>query len=352
MRLAQSVGLVSAKLWLPEGTEKAEEAVRDGRLRQRQAKELGHPAVPSAPGTAPPDMAVRAAAAALADARVDPAEIGTLLHAWMYYQGHDLWSPAHYIAARLGALAATPIGVQQVCNGGAGALALAAACLTASTDTAAVSGAVRYALVTTADRFCGPGFDRWASDFGVVYGDGGTAAVLRAPAQPDDALVLRGFATVAAPRLEAMHRGSDPFGTHPRSLRDAVDMRATKRAYLRDHGIEPFERANRAAVRTVTLSALRQAGLAPDDPGLRYAVLPRFGEKTLTEGWRGVLSECVSAELVDFGRGTGHLGAGDTLAGLAELVALRLLGPGEAALVYSAGAGFTWSCLLVEAPRT
>ncbi|MEU3056100.1 ketoacyl-ACP synthase III family protein [Streptomyces griseus] len=350
MRLAQPVGIVSAKLWLPEGSERAEDAVRARRLRPRQARELGHTAVPAAPDTAPPDMAVLAATQALREAGVDPEDIGVLLHAWMYYQGHDLWSPAHYIADRLGLGAAAPIGVQQVCNGGSGAIALAAACLAPDTGTLEATGPARWALVTTADRFCGPGFDRWASDFGVAYGDAGTAAMLRTPVQPDDALVLHALAVVAAPRLEAMHRGGDAFGTRPHGLRDTVDMRATKRAYLLEHGIEPFERANRAAVRAVTHSALAQAGWAPDDPRLRFALLPRFGAKSLADGWRGVLSECVEAELLDLGQHTGHLGAGDALAGLSDLIALRLLAPGQGALVYSAGAGFTWSCLLVQAP--
>ncbi|MEU6106024.1 ketoacyl-ACP synthase III family protein [Streptomyces flaveolus] len=350
MRLAQPVGIVSAKLWLPEGREAARDAVRDGRLRPRHARELGHTEVPSAPETAAPDMAVRAATGALREAGVAPGTIGVLLHAWMYYQGHDLWSPAHYVADRLGADEAAPVGVQQVCNGGSSAIAMAAACLAPGTGTLESTDGTRWALVTTADRFCGPGFDRWGSDYGVVYGDAGTAVVLRTPAQSRDALVLLGLSTVAAPGLEAMHRGSDEFGTHPHALRRTVDMRATKRAYLMEHGVESFEQANRAAVRTVTRRALAQAGWKADDPRLRYALLPRFGAKTLAESWHGPLRECVGAELLDLGRHTGHLGAGDAVAGLADLVGSRLLAPGQAALVYSAGAGFTWSCLLVQAP--
>jgi 3-oxoacyl-[acyl-carrier-protein] synthase III len=60
-----------------------------------------------------------------------------------------------------------------------------------------------------------------------------------------------------------------------------------------------------------------------------------------------VITELTRAVALPTGQGTGHLGAGDAPAGLAELHHDKLLEPGEYALVMSAGAGFTWSCLLV-----
>ncbi|MEV0260946.1 3-oxoacyl-[acyl-carrier-protein] synthase III C-terminal domain-containing protein [Streptomyces sp. NPDC050617] len=368
MRLVEPAGIAAAALWLPEGRSRADDAVREGRLRRRQAGDLGHEEIPVAEDVAPPDMAVRAARTALATAGVAPGDIGLTCHAWMYYQGHDLWSPAHYIAHRLGALRAVPVGVQQVCNGGSAAVELAAARLAAGAvakpprDTfasATATGPVPatdptptpdWALVTTADRFAEPGFDRWASDYGVAYADAGTAVLLRLPAAPSDALLLRSVASVAAPELEVMHRGADPFAPVPRGHRPCVDMRATKRAYLHEHGNEPFARANRHAIGAVVAEALDGTGLDPWDPRLRYAVLPRFGAKTLAESWVAELAGHTRAEPVDFGRTTGHLGAGDAAAGLADLVRRRALAPGESALVFSAGAGFTWSCLLVQAP--
>jgi 3-oxoacyl-[acyl-carrier-protein] synthase-3 len=55
------------------------------------------------------------------------------------------------------------------------------------------------------------------------------------------------------------------------------------------------------------------------------------------------------AELLNFGHDTGHLGAGDAAANLADIHARRLLAPGQSALLLSAGAGFTWSCLAIRA---
>ncbi|WP_338784222.1 3-oxoacyl-ACP synthase [Streptomyces sp. DG1A-41] len=278
---------------------------------------------------------------------VDADHLDVLCHAWMYYQGHDLWSPSHYIAHEIGAHRAMPFGIQQVCNGGAAAVELMAAYL-ATPDVSGV-GRSKWGMVTTADRFIEPGFDRWSSDYGVAYGDASTAVLLRSPAGPDDRLRLLAVATIAAPELESMHRGVDPFGTAPHAYRERVDMRATKRAYLHQHGDQQFAAVNERSIRAVTSAALRDAGVNPDDPRLQYAVLPRFGMKVLSEHWIPVLSACVAVKTENFGQDTGHLGTGDAVANIADVMKAALLAPGEMALIYSAGAGFTWSCLLVEA---
>ncbi|GAA3060984.1 hypothetical protein GCM10017562_27570 [Streptomyces roseofulvus] len=348
MELAEPVGISAAALWLPRGRDRVEDAVAEGRLTRRHAEDLGHTAVPAALDESAPDMAVSAASDVLDAAGIEPKELDLTFHASMYYQGHDLWSPAHYVAHRIGAERALPIGIQQVCNGGSSAVQLASAYLTAARTTG--SPRSRRALVTTADRFVAPGFDRWASDYGVAYGDGGTALVLTAPAADEDPLLLLSVASTAAPELEEMHRGADPFAPVPRGVRDRVDMRVTKRAYLREHGNEGFVAANLRGIRTVVGEALVDAGMHPYDLRLRYAVLPRFGRRTLRDSWRAVLAEHTSAEPLEYGLATGHLGAGDAVAGIADLMRERALAPGEAALVFSAGAGFTWSCLVVQAP--
>ncbi|MFC7331442.1 ketoacyl-ACP synthase III family protein [Marinactinospora rubrisoli] len=343
MRLDHPVGVAAAALWLPDRRSTAENAGADGRPAAGAIRDLAHPSLPDAGEVSAPDMAVRAAEEALRAAGVRGDRLGVLCHAWMYYQGHDLWSPPHYIARRLGANDALPVGIQQVCNGGATAVELTAARLAAEPERG-------YGLVTTADRFVAPGFDRWTADYGVAYGDGGTAVLLRTPADGNDPLLLRAVSTVASPELEEMHRGADPFAGAARTHRPRVDMRATKRAYLRSHGREGFAATNERCVRAVVAGALRDAGLQPDDKRIRCAVLPRFGRKTLRDSWLPVLTELVDTELLDWGRDTGHLGAGDAIAGLAGLMRHDVLAPGEFALVFSAGAGFTWSCLVVQAP--
>ncbi|MFF9843369.1 3-oxoacyl-[acyl-carrier-protein] synthase III C-terminal domain-containing protein [Streptomyces sp. NPDC013740] len=345
MRLPSPLGISGPTLWLPSGRQSAADAVARGLTDAETAAELGHSGLPVA-DLAPPEMAVEAGREALAAAGVDPGSVGLLMHAWIHYQGHDLWSPAHYVADRVGAHDALPLGVQQVCNGGAAAVELAAARLF-------VEPGLGHALLTTADAFAEPGFDRWSGDYGIAYGDGATALVLHhlpdhEGGRPAD-LVLHAVSTVAAPSLERMHRGDDPFSPAARSLGPRVDIRRTKKAFLQAGGMEAFAEASARSLQNAVESCLAAAGLsATGDTSLRYVVAPRLGRKTLDLAYVPPLSKLTGAELLLPGEETGHLGAGDAAASLAELHARRMLGPGEYALVVSAGAGFTWSCLLVS----
>ncbi|MER7224785.1 ketoacyl-ACP synthase III family protein [Streptomyces rubradiris] len=343
MRTTASVGIAAAALWLPPKRDGAHSAVAEQRVEGNVARDLGHPRLPVADDISPPEMAVLAARQVLHGSGVAAADVTLLLHAWMHYQGHDLWSPAHYIAHQIGAHNTVPVGIQQICNGGAAALELAVARLSLAEGS-------RHALVTTADRFTAPGFDRWRSDYGAAYGDAATAVLLRQPADAGDPLLLRALHTAAAPHLEAMHRGMDPFARLPRENSPVVDMRRTKRDYLRDHGVAPFKKINREMIRCVVQGALRDAGLAADDPRIRFVLLPRLGLKTLRNAWIPTLNELVAARPVDWGSDTGHLGTGDLPAGLHELLRRSALGPGDIGLLLNAGAGFTWSCAVVEAP--
>jgi 3-oxoacyl-[acyl-carrier-protein] synthase-3 len=334
--------VVVATSWLPPNVQTAAEAGTAGLV---DPVEAGYQALPVADEhLAAPDMAVNAAARALTMAGLTGAEVGQLTHAWSYYQGHDFWSPAHYVADRIGASAAVPIGIQQLCNGGAAAVQLAAACLAADQG-------LTVTLVTTADRFAPPAFDRWRGDYGVAYGDGGTAAVLRrasaagTPTEPG--LLLLSVTSTAATRFEAMHRGDDPFAPAPRWWNGAVDVRRTKRAYLAEHGLAAYLEAERANVLDVVAGALADAGVGADDPRLRWAALPRFSREVLAEAYHPVLKQATTAEPLDLGAWTGHLGAGDLIANIGDLTP-RLRGTGKLALVLSAGAGFTWSCAVVQ----
>ncbi|MFI9813810.1 ketoacyl-ACP synthase III family protein [Saccharothrix variisporea] len=332
MKVSPEVVIAAAVVWLPRHRERPD--LPDG-------AEAGYDEVAVAEGHSGPELAVLAGEAALASSGWSGADLDLVAHAWSYHQGHDFWSPAHFVADRLGAPAALPLGVQQMCNGGAAALQTAVAHLVADP-------AVERALVTTGDRFCGPGFSRWTGDYGAVYGDSGTA-VLLSRGRPEDArLRLLSIVTVAAPELERMNRGDDPFTPAPRWYRPAVDARATKKAFLRTSAPGLFGATEREKIRRAVTGALADACVAPDDPRLTRAVLPRLHRGALDGVYRPLLAELTTAEPVDPGHVTGHLGAGDLGANLAAVAEGATAGRGELALVLSAGAGFSWSAAVVE----
>ncbi|MER0240991.1 3-oxoacyl-ACP synthase [Streptomyces sp. HSW2009] len=345
MRAPDDVVLTPTQ-WLPPTVVKAVDAQAEGLVTPDEASAMGYERLPVSAADAAPQLAGRAGRSALARAGVEPAAVRTVLHAWTYYQGHDFWSPAHYVAREVGAVRAVPIGIQQMCNGGAAGLDAALARLVAEPDHGPV-------LVTTGDRFAAPGFDRWGSDYGVWYGDSGTAAVLaRGGAGSEHALVLRAQVTEAAPDLEVVHRDLDRFQEVPHAAYPTVNVRRTKKAFLTGTGREPFVARLRETTSRVVAAALESARLAPDDPALRAVLLPRLGGATARDIYGPAVAEITPAPAVDLGADTGHLGAGDLLSNLTALGgpgpwALR---PGEHAVVLSAGAGFTWSGVVVGRP--
>lgn len=344
-----NTGLIwlSPAQWLPPTVHKAADALADGLVTAAEAEAMGYDRLPVATGLSAPQMAVRAAHRALDLAGTDAADLSAVLHAWTYYQGHDFWSPAHYVAAGAGARRAVPTGVQQMCNGSGAALRSAVQQLTADP----FGGP---ALVTTADRFAAPGFDRWGGDYGVWYGDGATAAVVGRADEPHDvpegALVLRSLRTLAEPDLEIAHRDPDTFHPAPHTASAAVDVRRTKKTFLAAHGKEAFLGRLRQRTTEVLVAALADAGLGPRDERLRVVLLPRLGRATARDVYGPAVADATAAPTADLGEHTGHLGAGDLLSNLTALAAgagPHRLGPGEHAAVLSAGAGFTWTAAVV-----
>ncbi|GAB1688983.1 3-oxoacyl-ACP synthase [Krasilnikovia sp. M28-CT-15] len=343
MRLGAGIGIRAAHAWLPGSAETIDRAVAEGRLTADAAAESGVTALPVSADVAAPDMAVRAAEAALADAGVAASRLTLGVHAWIHHQGHDFWSPAHYVVRGLGATRAEAIGVQTMCNGGATGLGIGAGRLLADPGTDLV-------LVTTADRFDAASFDRWSADYGVYYGDGATAMVLGRRDDASDVLTLAALSTSTLADAEELHRGDDEFSDAPRQHSGRIDVKRTKKAYLERLGADGFHQQAHDALRHIVTTALHDAGLTANDPRIRWLLLPRVGARTRRETYLPAVGSLTRAEILDLGRATGHLGAGDLAANCAGLVSGGLLARGEAALVISAGAGFSFSCAVVTAP--
>jgi len=287
-----------------------------------------------------PDLAARAAELALARAsEVDAGDIDLLLHATVYYQGHDLWAAPSYVQRVAVGNRCPAIEIRQLSNGGMAALELAASYLAASPERCA-------ALVTAADTFRRPGFDRWRSDPGTLYADGGVAAILSR--RPGFAR-LRSLVSVSDPDLEGMHRGDDPFGVAPFSVRSPMDLQVWKDAFVARTG-RAFSIARVAGgEQEVLKQALAEAETELGE--IDWFVLPHFGRKRLELGLLRHLRIDVERTTWSWNRGVGHLGAGDQLAGIDHLAGSGALRPGQRCLLFGVGAGFTWSCGVLEIER-
>ncbi|MFD6291266.1 ketoacyl-ACP synthase III family protein [Streptomyces sp. NPDC060205] len=267
-------------------------------------------------------------------------DVSLILHASFFYQGHDLWAPASYVQRTAVGNQCPAIEVGQVSNGGMAGLGLAVDHLRAGP---AAGEPDRRVLLTTGDAFRPPGFDRWRSDSGTFYGDGGTALVL---SSREGFARIRGLATVSVPELEGMHRGDDPFGHAPFSHRPVVDLDACKKDFLATHRVPRVIAASGAAQDAAVERALAAAGVTLAD--VDRFVLPHLGRKRLRAGHLARFGIAEERTTWEWSRGIGHLGAGDQIAGFDHLVSSGSLGAGDLVVWMSVGAGFTYSCAVVE----
>lgn len=322
---------------LPEAVD-VDGAVDGGRYDAGDRKADAYASVAVAEDEAPPEMAAAAARLALDRSGIAPSGVALLLHASAWFQGVDYWPAASFVHREVlgdDGRRAPALDVQQMCAGALGALELAASYLAA--DASRTS-----ALVTTADRFTGPGFDRWRGDVrGIVYGDGAAAAVL---ARSGFARLLA-VSTVVDTALEGMYRGDEPFASAPGR---PVDVRARRAAFA------AHARRLVGSLAERTASGLAEAvGQALDEAGLKLADVSRFafpnvGLHVLRTRYAEPLGLDVERTTWDWGRRTGHVGAADQLTALTHLVETGRVGPGDRVLLVGIGAGFAWTCAAVE----
>lgn len=321
----------------PEVT--AEEAVARGECSAAEAARTGITSVTVAgPGDSGPALAAGAATRALDRAGHHRSDIGLVLHATLYDQGHDLWSSAAYVQslALPGDHEPCPaLEVRQVSNGGMAAVELGAAFLRAGTARPAV-------LLTAGDVFGPPGFDRWHSDPGTVYADGGAALVL---SRTGGFARLRSLVTVSEPRLEGMHRGDHPFALPEEGPR-RVDLDECKRQFLDRVGRQSAIAWVSGGQRRALTRALEEAGVELAD--IDRFVLPHLGRRRLEATYFRPFGIDPERTTWPWSRGVGHLGGGDQFAGLAHLVETKQVAPGDRVLLVGVGAGFTWSAAVVE----
>lgn len=335
---SDSIYIAGYGSWLPV-TMSTAEAVRQGLCEPGYARAQRVAGVTVTETLSGPQMAVEAARAALRRAAPEVDGIDLLLHSALYHQGHDLWAPASYVQRCTVGDQCPAIDVRQTSNGGMASLQLAAAYL-------AARPAGRAALLTCGDRFCLPGFDRWRGDPGTVYADGGAALVV---ARDRGFARLRGLATVSDSELEAMHRGDDPWSPAPMTTRSPLDLRHTTRAFLRTVGRSFVSERMAAGQAAAVKTALAEAGttLAEID---RF-VLPNFGWRRMEPAFFRPLGIDPDRTTWPWGRSVGHLGAGDQFAGLTHLLETGQLRAGQLCALIGVGAGFTWSCAVLEIVR-
>ncbi|MYT32497.1 MULTISPECIES: ketoacyl-ACP synthase III family protein [unclassified Streptomyces] len=318
--------------------EDVRDAVAEGRYDAAEAARDDYLAVRVSDDVHPPDMAVAAARLALARSAVPAGDVALVAHASVGFQGRDHWVPASYIQARTVAGSATALDIRQASNGGLAALDLAASWLAARPES-------RAALVTTADRYGLPEFDRYRSDSSLARGDGATAVVLSRGPRAATTAVARLLSTVLLgdSTHEGAYRGMRPWG-EPRGGRTVpVDLRARTWEYLATGATgEEVVATLTAGQQRALEQALSEAGVKADEVARFVYPNGRWWHRDLEPGrttW-------------EWGRQVGHIGAGDQAAGFTHLVETRAVAAGDYVVLSGSGVGMNFGCAVLEMLRT
>ncbi|MCL8017543.1 ketoacyl-ACP synthase III family protein [Streptomyces sp. AS02] len=320
--------------WLPK-RKRAEDAIASGQydVDEHQANRIV--SVTAADGEndpSPPEMAVAAARVALSRSGRAREDVSALLHSRTWFQGAEMWAPASYIAHHAVGADVPAFELLQSCNAGLAALEHAARLL----------GPDEAALLTTADRFAAPAFDRWRCERGLVYGDGATALVLSSRA---GFARLLSTATAVDNSMEAVARGAVldavPDTSAPVDLSARADAFLHTPALSRQVGLRLAEIAD-ASVRR----ALDDAGA--DMADITRVVLNATGRSRMR--WQLELQLGVAEKISnwEFCSEVGHLGAGDHFAGLNDLMERRAVHPGDLVLLVGGGTGYSCTSAVVE----
>jgi 3-oxoacyl-[acyl-carrier-protein] synthase-3 len=315
-----------------------DEHIADGLYDPEEQDETGQLAVTIAgPDDTQPDMAVRAGRLALERSTLPAESVSLLLHAVTAHNGLDGWNTAAYLHRQiLAGGSGLAVEVRQLSNGAMAAIELAAAYLTAGADREA-------ALITSADRFCAPAYDRWRTSWGLVFADGASAAVL---SRTGGVARVLSCVTVSDPELEGMHRGSLPFTAAPDPAEYPLDFRARTLDFAQHMGLEETGRRMAAGLRAAVTQAIAEADIKITDAD--YYVVPGFGRRLLHRECLDPLGIPIDRTTFSWHAQVGHLGAADQFASLTHLSEAGLLEPGQRVLLIGIGGGFNWTCAVLN----
>lgn len=312
------------------------DAVADGRYEKERATADGYVAVAHEPRRASYEMALAAAQEAMKEAAITGDEVAAMAYASIHRHGQPrLWTPASWVQRHLNIGGNVPaLTVNQGCNGLLQSMiALAPLC---------GSDASANLLLVGADRFQDSGFDRWKSDYGLLYGD--AAAALALSRQAGFARVIH-MALDGAPALEELHRDPQPARETPESWVREYDVRRSKRAFLSTHGHAGFTKPLNSALNRLKDSLVGH----PDWNGpVRWIFTPFVGASVREATYEAVFGDLGDQSGWEIGKMCGHLGTTDGWVGLSRLRADGLIEPGERVLIVSAGVGFSCGVLLLE----
>ena len=245
--------------------------------------------------------------------------VQAVFHASVVDQGMGVfWNPGYALQNIAGAKKADSLSLRQGCNGLMVALAQAGK----------LSQSGKRSLVAGSDCFDIPGFDRFSSDYGIMYGDGAAACIVGGSTGRFRVLDI---VEISSTKLAALHNGRG-FATG--------DVRSAKKRYLEQNGKDYLTRKTR--------SAMAQLSLKAKEYNVERILFPNLGKELLQSNYYPAFDRAEERSAAELGKRIGHLGTTDQLVALEHLHTTGEIYAGTRILLIGAGSGFSWSAIVIE----
>ncbi|MGE5308252.1 MAG: beta-ketoacyl-ACP synthase III [Deltaproteobacteria bacterium] len=282
----------------------------------------------AAPDQATSDLAVRAGRQALADAKLEPKDIGLIIVTTVTAD-HQFPSTACYVQAALGARDAICFDIQAACSGFIYGLSCAENFLKA--------GSCKYALVVSAETMSR--FTDWQDrSTCVLFGDGAGAAVV---GEVENGGIIASYMGADGTKTDLLDMAAG--GSR---LPASAETVAKRQHFVHMEGNEIFKiavlnlaDAAQAALRKAELKCSDVDWIIPHQANLRIinALSKRLG--------------FVNAQVYVNIERYGNMSSASTATALVEAVQENKIKKGDNVLLVAFGAGLVWGAMIMEWPR-
>jgi 3-oxoacyl-[acyl-carrier-protein] synthase III len=334
--MSASVGIVGLGTHFPAAIETAADLVAatgipEDILRSKMGIRQRHVAGPDDTIT---EMASQAARQAIAEAGIDPAQIGMVISHGSEYKDHLVWNAAAKIQQNVGAVNAFAFEVYVLCAGAPVALNVARSMMLADPS-------LEYVLLAAASRENDlVSLNNQRARFMFNFGAGGGAMLLKRGADKNLVLGASAFTDGTLSETVVLTREPDAVGDGPATRGDLYGMLDVQHA---DYMGERLGQTSLPNFVKVIREAVEKSGHTLEDIdflGLVHMKRSFYNEILSAVG----LSEEQSVYLEDYG----HIQSVDQALALQLGLQQGKVRPGHLVVLAGAGTGYTWSAVAIR----
>ncbi|NEO77373.1 3-oxoacyl-ACP synthase [Moorena sp. SIO4G3] len=283
----------------------------------------------------PSDMGIKAAMSAIKKAKIKPEQIDLIAYCGVGYYDYRFWSPAAKIQAAIGADNAHSFEIRNFCNSGNLGIHICRNMLLADNSS-------NYALVVCSDKLSQlVNYSDKNSNSILFFADGAAAALLKKGESSNKILSYYGITDGKLADLVRVPLGGTKLPVKSENIDLALNyVKIEDRNQLENTLSEIYLKNYKKVITT----ALQKSGFSLNQIDflftnqIKKSLLAKIIEAlSLTEKNTFIsLTNC------------GHLGATDTLLGLAKTIELQKRKPGNLVVLASSAAGFSWGATVIK----